>query len=545
MYQLLIVEDEKWEREGLCDFLDWNRMGIELAGCAGNGSEGLKMAEVYQPDIIITDIKMPKMDGIQMSQGIRTFLPDAKIIILSGYDDFEYAKQSIGFRACSYILKPVEKKALEEALFRALEALDLESSRKREMDTLQCQWNNYFSKDRSGILLNLMGCKAGSSNANELASISELEMQGKKTVVILSLFRSSEKEQPLGVLPHISDPEMINAFCMLLENRNIIYSYNAPYKKAVLCMDAQGTKAELKMNLLQLLEILKEELGIEAIAGVGEAVESFFEISQSFAQAMEADSFVFLAEYGELLFYDKLKEAEVENRNDSRSAILKTSSITKEIVYSIQKCEIDESIQLVDELLFILRKYRLLGKMLLSCFFSEVMNRLNTSLTGEVYENTRVATYDKIWSDLDLAVLDSLPQTKQLIIGFLKGIIVQPAEKKGSKDEEIAKRVIEIIGERYSCDLDLKQISDDIHLSPYYIGNIFKRYTGKVFNQYLCDYRIDMAKEMLQNKKVKVGELAKMVGIKNNSYFCMLFKDRFGISPGKYMEVSKGGREHV
>ena len=107
MYKLMIVEDEKWEREGLRDFIDWNSIGIDVAGCACNGMEGVRMAELLKPDIILTDIMMPKMDGIQMANKIRAFLPNTKIIILSGYDDFQYAKQTFSFQAFAYILKPM------------------------------------------------------------------------------------------------------------------------------------------------------------------------------------------------------------------------------------------------------------------------------------------------------------------------------------------------------------------------------------------------------------------------------------------------------
>ncbi len=114
MYKLLIVEDEKWEREGLRDFLDWGSLGIDVSGCACNGVEGVRMAEQYSPDIILTDIMMPQMDGIRMSQNIRAFLPDTKIIVLSGYDDFQYAKQTFSFHAFAYMLKPIDRKNLEE-----------------------------------------------------------------------------------------------------------------------------------------------------------------------------------------------------------------------------------------------------------------------------------------------------------------------------------------------------------------------------------------------------------------------------------------------
>jgi len=113
MYRLMIVEDEKWEREGLQDFLDWENLGIKVTGCASNGIEGKKLAEEIQPHIIITDIKMPLMDGIQMSREIRSFLPETYIIILSGYDEFDYAKQAFEFDATAYLLKPLKKKLLK------------------------------------------------------------------------------------------------------------------------------------------------------------------------------------------------------------------------------------------------------------------------------------------------------------------------------------------------------------------------------------------------------------------------------------------------
>jgi len=124
---------------------------------------------------------------------------------------------------------------------------------------------------------------------------------------------------------------------------------------------------------------------------------------------------------------------------------------------------------------------------------------------------------------------------------FLEFISANTMNKSSNADAEVTQKVIKIIEERYSEELDLKYISQVIHLTPYYIGSIFKKNTGKTFNQYLCDYRIDRAKEMLQTGKVNISRLSEAVGIKNTSYFCSLFKNRFGISPGDYKEIMKGG----
>lgn len=136
MYRMLIVDDEKWAREGLCAFLDWQLLGIEVVGCARNGTEGLRMAKDVRPQIIVTDILMPVKDGIEMSREIRQLLPNAKIILLSGHDDFAYAKEAFSFHAFDYLLKPVEKPAFEAAMRRVVADLRKEERWHQEQKIL-------------------------------------------------------------------------------------------------------------------------------------------------------------------------------------------------------------------------------------------------------------------------------------------------------------------------------------------------------------------------------------------------------------------------
>lgn len=130
MVRMLIVDDERWQREGLRAFLDWSGLGIEVVGLAGNGREGLSMTRTLQPRIVLTDILMPVMNGIDMSREIHRSFPDIRILLLSGYDDFQYAKEAFSFHAKEYLLKPVSKAELEKALIRVVSELREEDSRK-------------------------------------------------------------------------------------------------------------------------------------------------------------------------------------------------------------------------------------------------------------------------------------------------------------------------------------------------------------------------------------------------------------------------------
>ena len=132
MLKMIIIEDEKLEREGLVDFFDWNDMGVQIIGTACDGIEGMELAEHTKPDIIITDIKMPGMNGLDMSKKIKEILPETKIIILTGYGDFKFAKQAIGISVSAYILKPIE----EEELISTVKSIVMECKKNKNIECL-------------------------------------------------------------------------------------------------------------------------------------------------------------------------------------------------------------------------------------------------------------------------------------------------------------------------------------------------------------------------------------------------------------------------
>lgn len=530
MYRLLIVEDEKWEREGLRDFLDWSSLGIEVVGCACNGIEGLTLSEQTHPDIILTDIRMPKMDGLKMSKKIRSFLPNAKIIILSGYNDFEYSKQTFEFRAFDYVLKPVDKNSIQEVLLRAISALDSERSIESERVTLKSKLMEYFSENKNSLLLKIL-------EGNELEFAQEgfpIRLSDPKAKIVITVLTMNSD-------PSISSRLITDRFEAIMKERGIAFSLTKPYKEAVLCLEAPDTQEELSDKLHELAAYLKAELNIDSIISVGEVVSGFSEAAASYSQAREAYSFRFLAQYGDILFYNEVKEKNYMNLDFARPIVIRANDIINKLMAATQKNQSEEWRLLLDSFLTTLREISPLSKLMLSKFFTQAMLIINPAAFNENSENFKVYILDKGRFEEQISKMDTIDQTKDYLMDFLEAISANTMNKSSNADAEVTQRVIKIIDERYSEELDLKCISQVIHLTPYYIGSIFKKNTGKTFNQYLCDYRIDRAKEILQTGKVNVSRLSEAVGIKNTSYFCSLFKNRFGISPGDYKEIMKGG----
>lgn len=533
MVQLLIVEDEKWEREGLLNFLDWKGMGIEVAGCACNGVEGKKMAEIIRPQIIITDIRMPVLDGLQMSRDIRAFLPDTKIIILSGYDDFEYARQSFHFQASAYLLKPVQKKELEEAIGNVLQKLKEEKLRHHEKEVLERQWLDYVHTNLEHLLIDYLKDKTEFKYIRDLPRIKKLNGSANKVIVIFSLSVDSTKAKHKDGLQGGILQEAVQLLNQLLGLRGIAV-LNGELSEAVICMNAPGTKQELEAELLEMMEQIWSQTPIQCIAGVGEVVEGFEMAPQSYSQARETIGFRFLANYGEILFYNSMKDSDQKDRDLSGQLLEKCDILSGKIVHHLQKGEINQCIGFVDNFLAMLRKDRPKSKLLLNRFVMNIVNGLNMLPPFSGDNGVYLALWDPNQRGVESSLFDSLTQTRSYLTGFLSRIAVNT--EKNCCEDHVARMVLEIIEERYSEELNLKRVSEVIHLSAYYIGSIFKEYTGTHFNQYLKDFRIQKAKEMLQQKNVKISDLAEAVGIPNTSYFCSQFKSKVGMSPGEYME---------
>jgi len=397
MYRLLIVEDEKWEREGLVEFLDWRSLGIELVGCACNGFEGLTISEQTHPDIILTDIRMPKMDGLKMSKEIRRFLPHAKIIILSGYNDFEYAKQTFEFRAFDYVLKPVDKNSIQEVILRAVSDLDRERNIERERVTLKSKLMDYFSENKKYLLIKML-----ESNELELAPerypVKLSNPNAKIVIAVLTMDSAS----------FISSRPITDGFEAIMKEREIAFSITKPFKEAVLCMEVPDTREGLSDKLNELMAYLKTGLDIDSIISVGEAVSGFSEATVSYSQAREACSYRFLAHYGDILYYNEVKEKNYMKLDFARPIVIRAHDIINKLVAAAQKNQREDLGLLLDSFLTTLKEILPLSKLMLSKFFTQAMLIVNPAVFSENSEKFKLYILDKGRFEEQISKLDTI-----------------------------------------------------------------------------------------------------------------------------------------
>ncbi|GFZ33773.1 hypothetical protein CSC2_42990 [Clostridium zeae] len=543
MLRMLIVEDERLEREGLLEFLDWSSFGIEVVETACDGIEGIELARKMRPDLIITDIKMSGMAGLEMSKKIKEFLPEVKIIILSGYNDFKFAKEAIRFQAYAYLLKPVEEKEMIEVIKGATNECIKAYEMALEESKNKLQIEESYSVARTQFIADLFEGRVKKDELYEYLKYFHINLIKEDNILVMIIRQSKLNDSVI-----IYEQDLFNII-----NNNIDEFKNKSYfnvEKSFLYKDSIRNQlvACISLNseedfdtLLhyisnKYLARIKRENNVELQIGIGKKVETIDDIHLSYNSALEA------IEFGEfwliqgLTYYEGVEANSKKFEDRLCEFVVKGNYFSKNLVSALSSSEEDKVYQLITDMFDYINNTKCTDRDILNNYLYNIINEVSLF----VYNiNKRTEEFMQDYNDSIKAfmTLSNINAIKEYFYTFFGSVLAFLNEKRGSKDESIVKKVIKLIDKKYMECISLKTIASEVYLSPNYLGNIFKKVTGKTFNVYLCEYRMGKAKELLSKANKKVSIVAQEVGIPNTSYFCMVFKNTFGIAPGEFHEM--------
>lgn len=542
MLKMLIVEDEKWEREGLLDFLDWRSLGLEVVETAVDGFEGFEKAEKLRPDIIITDIKMPGMDGISMSKKIKAAIPQVKIIILTGYDDFTLAREAISFKADAYILKPLEEAELTPVMQKVIAECLREKEKSAQEDLIKKQLAKNFLLAKTKFLSDLLEGRALARDIEPYQFPERLAEFGLKTV--------SDSEFTIMIIGMIDtpDPKFTGIDKILAVAESIFPKYlffALPFSKEgkiVCCLsNPPGDNALLHPKIAEMFQVIHNEPEFLSVIGIGESAASLTEISQSYAQASLAVEFGMFWSSWDIIYFTQIDSLRREFSDNISEYLIRSNYLSKQLMAAVRSANEERWFELLQEMFQYIKENRGASHDFIINYLQSIVNdislflcTLNKDFGASCLSKTCLS---KTEPGMQLAGLTSLRSLEANFAAFIENTLKIINAKKNNPDEQIVKKVVQLIEERYMTDLGLQIIAREVFLSPNYLGNIFKKYTGKTFNDYLCECRMEKAKELLQSPKNKVGWVASAVGISNTSYFCTIFKHAYGMAPGEYQET--------
>ena len=535
MLKMLIVEDEKWEREGLVDFLDWRDLGAELVGLACDGFEGIDKAQVIRPDIIITDIKMPGMDGLKMSRTIRTFLPNVKIIILTGYDDFKLAKEAISISANAYILKPVEEAEMEEVFKKVVEECREDRKREQGEEKLRVLMDEAMLATRRELLTGVLKENASNEMIRQISNLDILPAEGKYAVITVRLSGLNEATG-VGDMDELNTAG-IDQDTFISDKADTDIQSTAILRQSVdtvfiiLCRQ-EMSKDDLNRSAGLITDKIIEPRKCGMTAGVGAIANSISELHRSCRQARQALEYGLFWNREGIVMYTEMEELQQDNSAKVGEFLTRGNFYTKQIMHSIRAADSEKMSSLLEEMLLFLDSGRWASSSMISNYLCGLLNE-----TSLLFYNPELSEIDEEAAGLPLLSLSDFTAMKEYVCGFFKEAIERVHARRNHKDEYVVKKVEQIILEKYMSDINIKMIAAEIYLSPNYLGSVFKKSTGMSVTDYLCQYRMEKAKELLQSPRSKISSVAEEVGIPNVSYFCSLFKDMFGIAPGEYREM--------
>ena len=530
LYKIMLVDDEEEVRTSIIKKINWEANGFEVVGDAENGRDALEKIEILEPNVIITDIRMPYMDGLALAESLRQKFPSIKVIIFSGFDDFSYAKEAIRLGVAEYILKPVNVDELTEILKRVRAKLDEEIESARDIDILRESYRMSLPVLREQFLNKLIIKRGLFDEPSIDGHLAEYGMNigNANKWVVCAVNIELENANIRGEL--LKEKELIPIYVKkFIEEKLSPYYRNVVFDSVqdaepviIVAIDDDNSQTALTDVMRDVCKTAKRVLGVGITVGIGRSSQTLSDISASYKTAIDAVGYKKIVGTENVVYIHDVEPVS--------TGVLRFEEKEEEELVSAIKFGGEERIAEVvtgladklDEVKVHSRQYQAYMLRILTCIM-DLMQQYEISLAGlENYMETVTRIKDG----------ESL---KEWLMGICNNINLGMQQKRETTSKQIVKEAKEYILENYTnAELSLEVICRHLHLSPAYFSSLFKKETGQTYINYLTDIRLNKAVELLGTTDEKTYMIAEKVGYLEQNYFSYVFKKKFGISPTKY-----------
>jgi two-component system, response regulator YesN len=511
-YKVFLVEDEITTREGIRDNVDWLSAGFELCGEAPDGEIALPQIEAAQPDVLITDIKMPFMDGLQLCKIIREHMAWMKIIIISGYNDFQYAQTAIKLGVTEYLLKPVSVQDLHNVLAKMRVSLDQEKSERAYLKRLRSQVEDNLHLLREKFLLRLVTGGESSISAIEQSQQLGLNILSPFYQVILLEVKPKDGAQHLNYQICQQVEELVTGITSI--NKDILLT-KKDIEEFVLILKGEN-RDQLEQESSFLLGLFQEEVEnktpCKLLTGAGKPQQRLCDIHQSYAEAI-------INAKGS---HEEIETGELKKLNHSElRSFLETGRAEDFDPF------FDHAIRPLAEVALrsnLLKHYVFLDIVLAAAQFVSDLGGNTSQIIPAVYNE-----------EVYLTNLQTLEQVRTEI-SLLFTTVLMFRDSQGNSDRaSIIQQAKTYIANHFAdSDLSLNEVSAQVNFSPNHFSAVFSDETGGTFRDYLTRTRIEQAKKLLRTTNLKCGEVAYQCGYNDPHYFSVIFRRNCGMTPKKF-----------
>ncbi len=523
-YKVLLVDDEEEVIDVIERKIHWDMLGFDVVGSANNGVKALELVEKLQPDVVITDIKMPYMDGLELSRRLNEDYQNIHIIIFTGFDEFEYAKEAVHLEIEEYMLKPINALELSDCLKRLKSTLDREREEKLNVEKLANYFNASLPVLQTNLFVSLIEGRVSESDYEKFLNAYRIDMKGP--LYCCAIFHTSEHHVPEGMNPLLLsmsvEQQIKDRIADTWKCKVFTYLGNTVL---IIEIDSEDAMADLTDACDRFCRWAYRVMGAVVTAGIGRVCDSLLSINISYDGAREAVSYRVL--YGTQRAINIAEVAPKEQKIDIQYEDANMHDLIKAIHIGSRKnieTAVNNEIERLHRTSKTMSRYKLTLMEMVGTFYRFCANNFidfdNFSGVSNPYEKV---------PEMDESTLTSwLVETATAISDELKNA-------RNNTSRRMVTDAQSIVVDRYmEPDLSLDTVCSELGVSNSYFSSVFKKETGKSFITYLTDFRMDNAANLIIETNEKSYKIAEQVGYQDANYFSYVFKKRFGMSPSKY-----------
>ncbi|MCI5703717.1 MAG: response regulator [Pseudoflavonifractor sp.] len=521
-YHIMVVDDEAEVRQGIARKIDWNALGFEIVADAENGRDALEKAENLDLDVVLTDIKMPFMDGLQLGAELARRKPGVRLIVFSGFDEFEFAKEAIKLNVVEYVLKPVNAAELSDILRRVKNTLDQEIEQRRNIDRLNEAYQRSLPLLREKFLHELLRAPMAAEQVRRQSDRFGLAVREGKYKLVSVCNVDVRPDRPPAIAPElvsVSVRQMLDEVLGKRCHREIF-----PSVTSVIVVTAwDKDPVEELMNLLgEVCDECSRIFNVAVTAGIGRPRERLEELYLSYAEARAAVEYKVITGTGRAIYIQDMErtggtgEGEEQRREGKLLSAVKFGS-TEQIASYVD--------QLLDE-----GGDAWSSQARLMAALGSLIPLIRRFGLGEC----EILGAREVWLEL---LKEDAPREE--IRSWLLQVCLRMSKRLSQERVSGAKRLVEeaesYIREHYAdSGLSVEALCQKLHISQSHFSTLFKQQTGMSCVQCITDARMDRAVELLRTTDDKTYQIAQKVGYDDPNYFSYVFKKKFGVSPSQY-----------
>lgn len=499
MFTVLLVDDEEYVLKNLTNAVNWPVYGIETVLTASDGLEAIEQIETNHVNLIIADISMPRMDGLQLVKHVRETYPYIRCVLLTSYSDFSYAKQAISLGVENYLLKPFKPEEMDNTIRKAISNI---VAHKRIMQTVFLD-NLLFRWVKEDISFDELSERAGHIGIN---------LYFRNYCVLL--FRSAEAKHLESIL---------SAFIASVEGKNDAYHFIDHEGYHVMILAGQSLHQNAIADTLYRLIDTNGQITNLHIS-IGNIVENYKQVPSSYQSALDT-----------LLVKPSANGVQINYANQNIYRDL--SSVHINLITEYIKCDTNENEEKDSATLFrrcfpnvVAYKLRDINR-----FVDILAARIAITLneTGEIADDGLDTIMNSVYH------FEAQPSEQEIVAWFTEMLSICQALSRLHKQQlsPIVFKAMRYISHNYASYISIKDFCQSNNINPSYLGLLFKKETGIYFNDYISQVRISQAISLLNNSSLKIADICKRCGFSNPSYFVVCFKKQVGISPAKYKQL--------